>query len=255
MKLNDFIAVMDRIAPPELALAFDNVGLLVGPDHAEIKRVLVALDLNIRTAREAVEMNADLVLTHHPEWLSGTKHFLPDHPDTAAPYILARHGIGHFAAHTNLDAADGGVNDTLCGLLGLMNVEKIPPDMLMRVGTPKESDLTLSGLAERAKALFGENVRLSGRAGAHVTRIAVCGGSGDHEENFLKACGADAFMTGEVNHHTALALEVLGIGLITAGHYETEHPVLKPLIERLQRETDDVQYNLARSESTPFRCR
>lgn len=255
MKLCDFISVMNAIAPPELAFSFDNVGLLIGPDHDEIRRVLVALDLNMDTAREAVETNADLVLTHHPEWLGGIKRFLPDHPDTAAPYILVRHGIGHFAAHTNLDIADGGVNDTICDLFKLSNVQKIAPDNLLRVGVLPDGGMTLREFADLAAAIFGDNVRFSGDENKRVLRVAVCGGSGNNLEDQLKICGVDAYFTGEVKHSTALALSVLGVGLVTAGHYETEHPVLNPLISRLQRMTDDVQYNLARSESSPFRCR
>ena len=119
MKLNDFINVMDGIAPRELAMDWDNPGLLIGTEKQDIKKVLVALDCSMATAKEAVEWGADLMLTHHPVFFRAVKRILPDDPETAAPYILLRNGIGLFAAHTNLDAADGGVNDCLAGVFSL----------------------------------------------------------------------------------------------------------------------------------------
>ena len=127
MKLNEFVALMERIAPPQLAIAEDNIGLLIGPDHDEVRRVLVALDLTVRVASEAAAIGADLVLTHHPQFFQGVKRMLPDHPDSAAAYALIRHGIGHYAAHTNYDAAPGGVNDVLAELFGLTGIAPLPP--------------------------------------------------------------------------------------------------------------------------------
>ena len=53
MKLNDFINVMDGIAPRELAMDWDNPGLLIGTEKQDIKKVLVALDCSMATAKEA----------------------------------------------------------------------------------------------------------------------------------------------------------------------------------------------------------
>ena len=77
MRLNDWIADMERIAPPELALAWDNVGLLVSPETERIERVLVALDCTAEVADEAADCGAQLVLTHHPV-LFGAKRILRD---------------------------------------------------------------------------------------------------------------------------------------------------------------------------------
>jgi len=252
MKLNEFILKMQEIAPREQALSFDNVGLLIGPDHDEIKTVLVALDLTLQTAEEAIQMGADLVLTHHPRMFAPVQQILPDHPETAAIYRLIRHGIGHYAAHTNLDAAQGGVNDVLCKMLGLINVKTDPGEGILRVGTLPEP-LTLGELFRRCVDLFGENVRLTGDSEQLISNLAVCGGAGNEELMLAREMGANAFLTGEVKHSEALNALDLGLGLITAGHYETEVPVLKSLIRRLQEPENDVQYNLTHSEKSPFR--
>ena len=61
MRKEDFLTELEAIAPKELALPFDNVGLLVGTTRGEINRVLVALDCTDAVAREAVEFGADMV--------------------------------------------------------------------------------------------------------------------------------------------------------------------------------------------------
>jgi Uncharacterized conserved protein len=134
MKLTDFCDLMEMIAPRSLAFAFDNPGLLIEPDHDEIRKVLVALDLTLPVAEEAIEGGFDLVLTHHPIFFEPVRS-LPFHDsETAAACTLICHGIGHFAAHTNLDACAGGVNDVLSDILSLENVRPLPPENLGRIG-------------------------------------------------------------------------------------------------------------------------
>lgn len=53
-------------APRDLALEWDNVGLLVGDSGAEVRKVLVSLDVTEAVAAEAVAIGADLIVAHHP---------------------------------------------------------------------------------------------------------------------------------------------------------------------------------------------
>ena len=228
MKLVDFIAMMERVAPPELAMDFDNVGLLIGTDRPEIKRVLVALDCTPTTAQEAVDWGADLLLTHHPLFLFGVKRILPDDPATAGAYILLRHGIAHYAAHTNLDAAPGGVNDCLAEHLGILNPVPLPPENVGRIGIRGPD---CPGTLGAFSAFVAERLG---------TAVRVCGDP---------AAGADAYITGEMKHHQALDARFLGLNVIEAGHYETERVVLLPLIYHLQALSNDVQYRLTLSEA------
>jgi dinuclear metal center YbgI/SA1388 family protein len=252
MKLCEFCSVMERIAPRSLALAFDNVGLLIEPDHETVTKVLVALDLSDRVAEEAVQGGYDLVLTHHPIFLDAVKSFSLRASETSAAYRLIRHGIGHFAAHTNLDACDGGVNDVLADLLGLTNVRPLPPENLGRIGMIQEP-LSLSAFAALCESVLHTKGRVVGRADAIVHRVAVIGGAGGGDVEFVRESGCDTFVTGEMKHHQALSAEHYGISCCVLGHYETEFPVLKPLISRLQNEGNDVQYDLTHSGGAPLR--
>ena len=251
MNLKTFVDCMERIAPASYALPYDNVGLLIGPDHQEIKNVLVALDLSVDTASEAVRIGADLVLTHHPVMFQPVHRILPDDPDVAAIYILIRNGIGHFAAHTNLDAAPGGVNDCLCGEIGLCETTVVGSEGILRTGS-LEKPHSLSELSRSLKGVLGKRICFIGDADRMVLKGTVCSGAGNGQYRTVFESGADFYLTGELKHSEAILYRNAGIGVIVAGHYETERVVLPSLISRLQEMCIDVQFNLTRSEVAPF---
>jgi len=250
MKINEFTAQMDCIAPKELALDFDNPGLLIEPDHAEVSRVLVALDCTKPVAEEAVEWGADLVLTHHPLFFHPVSKLAYSDPATAAACVLLRHGIGLFAAHTNLDATHGGVNETLCEMFGIH--EAIPFDEgVGRIGKLKTTE-TLAAFAKRVEQGLHTHVSIAGEMEKPISYVAVMGGSGGSSVALAAAQGADVLLTGELKHADALDAQMLGLNLVVAGHYETEAIVLEPLMKRLQNECFDVQYKLSRTDGSPF---
>ena len=119
--------IMEGIAPGALAMDYDNVGLLVGDLDASVDRVLVALEVTQDVIDEAVRLGADMIVTHHPLMLRPVGRLTKGAGDAGLAYRLAREGICHFAAHTNLDIAPGGVNDALAARLGLKNVRRLQP--------------------------------------------------------------------------------------------------------------------------------
>jgi dinuclear metal center YbgI/SA1388 family protein len=250
MKIQEFCALVERIAPIDLALEFDNPGLLIEPDHENITRVLVALDCTRAVAQEAVEWGADLVLTHHPLFFHPVRKLAYSDPATAAACVLLRHGIGLYAAHTNLDAALGGVNDTLCELFDIR--EAIPFDEgVGRIGQLKEPE-SLAALTKRAETLLNARIGVVGDLEKTVSRVAVMGGNGGGSIALALAQGADALITGELKYSDALDAQTLGISLLVAGHFETETVVLDPLMKRLQNDCFGVQYQLSRANGSPF---
>ena len=251
MELARFCACMERIAPRALALDFDNVGLLVEPDHTEIKRVLLALDCTTTTAREAIDLGVDLLVTHHPQFFHGVKSIGFSSPVTGAAALLLRHGIGHYAAHTNLDAAEGGVNDTLADLFELQNVSPIPPENIGRIGV-LPSPIKLSALVERCNALLNSRAAYTGDPDRLVSRIAVLGGAGGGDIEYARDAGAEAYITGEAKHNQILEAREMDLPLILCGHYETERVVLKSLQDRLQILAPDVQYFITLREKAPL---
>lgn len=251
MELESFCAIMETIAPRALALDFDNVGLLVEPDHREIRKVLLALDCTAVTAREAIALGADLLLTHHPQFFHGVKSIGYSSPITGAAALLLRHGVGHFAAHTNLDAATGGVNDALAALLDLRDVTPLAPENIGRVGQLPEP-MELSALFQKCNRLFHSHGGYAGDPERLVSRVAVLGGAGGGDMEAAQAAGAEAFLTGEAKHNQILEARERDLPLILCGHYETERVVLKSLRDRLQILAPDVQYTITLREKAPL---
>ena len=102
---------MQRIAPLALAESWDNPGLLVDCG-GEVSRVLVTLDITPEVVEEAARKGCGLIVSHHPVIFSPLKKL--GGQDVA--FQLVKNGISAICMHTNLDAAPGGVNDTLCDL-------------------------------------------------------------------------------------------------------------------------------------------
>ena len=250
MDKRDFFAAMEAIAPRELAMDYDNPGLIVGMEGETINRVLVALDCTVPVVEEAKRLGCDIVLTHHPLLFSAVRKLSPDDPMTASIWRLIKYGIGMFAAHTNLDAAEGGVNTVLCRLLGIKDEIAVPPDNICRVGE-LETPASFSDFAACVENVLHTKVRVAGDERI-VSRVMVCGGSGGSEYPLAKEYGADVLVTGECRHNQAIEAVCCGVNVIAAGHYETESIVLEPLIELLKKAAPDAEYLLSK-DGTPLR--
>ena len=166
----------------------------MGDPGAAVTRVLVALDPSPYAAAQAAAMGAELLLTHHPVIFSGLKRLPAEDP----VYLLARAGVAAIAAHTNLDAAQGGVNDALAGALGLTDVQTAP-DGISRIGHLPAALLPAAFAALAISRLGAPAVQW--RAGERpVETVALCSGAGAAFMHSLLD-QADAFLTGELKYH------------------------------------------------------
>ncbi|WP_368646354.1 Nif3-like dinuclear metal center hexameric protein [Alkalibacterium putridalgicola] len=119
VSVSDVIAEIDRLAPPDLAESWDPIGLSFGSTKQSVKRVLIALDVDKDTIEEAKQKQADLIVTHHPAIFTSQKT-LNQEDERRKQYIdLIKSDIAVYSAHTNLDAAAGGMNDWLADSLGI----------------------------------------------------------------------------------------------------------------------------------------
>ena len=124
MTVNDIYSFLNEFAPFDTACDFDNAGLLIGGKDAEVVKFIVALDCTEAVVDEAIQKGAQLIITHHPVIFSGLKSVLAD----SLVYRLIENNVSVISAHTNLDIADGGVNDCLAKALELNDVKKIVCD-------------------------------------------------------------------------------------------------------------------------------
>ena len=122
--IRDIEIAMSTIAPPGLAQAWDNVGLLVGDRAAACRRVLLCIDLTPAVLGEAMAKKCDMVMAYHPPLFKPVNRLLADSDGTDALIHRAiATGIAIYSPHTALDAVNGGTNDVLAGLCGLKSTE------------------------------------------------------------------------------------------------------------------------------------
>jgi dinuclear metal center YbgI/SA1388 family protein len=125
--LADVVGVLDRLYDPQWADDWDAVGLVTGDPEQPVRRVLLAVDPVQRVIDEAVEWDADLLVTHHPLLLRGVHSVATTGPKGRAVTALVRAGVALHVAHTNADVADPGVSDALAAALGLTDLRPLAP--------------------------------------------------------------------------------------------------------------------------------
>ena len=220
-------------APRELAESWDNVGLLVGDPEAAVERVLVALDITPQVAEEALERGCQLIVAHHPvmncAW-HPVQTVRADNRQGRTLTALLRGGVAAICMHTNLDAAEGGVNDILAEKLGLTQPEMLTEEKIGRIGTLK-CEIPLVEFTHSVIELLRCNGLRYVDAGRPVHRVAVGGGACGCYIPQAVAAGCDTFVTSDLKYNDFLDTE--GLNLIDAGHFPTENVVCPALRDRL----------------------
>lgn len=124
-KLHDVIKIMEELAPVKMAEGWDNVGLMVGDPNLSIEKILVCLDVDENIAKESVEKNIDLIISHHPLIFSPIKNIRYDEPKGKLIRELIKNNINVYSAHTNLDISNGGINHWLGDIFGLEGIRPL----------------------------------------------------------------------------------------------------------------------------------
>lgn len=249
MRIADIYRWIDEKAPFDTQADFDNSGLLVGDGRWEVTGIHVALDVTDRVLDEAEEAGANLLVTHHPMMFAARKRMTEDDTEGRLLARMIRARMGLIAAHTNLDAAPGGINDVLAARCGLT---RVTGEGYLRLGLLPDGVTAGNLPAALAKAL-GTTVRVCGQLPPErpLRRMAVSSGAGSDGWEEAARKGAEVFLTGEMKHHHALALADAGILALEAGHFATEEPGIFALADALQKAADAVQW---RVRITRSRC-
>lgn len=235
---------IDGIAPFDTQESFDNAGFLVGRGDREVKKILVALDITLEVVEEARRLGAGLIAAHHPVIFSPVKSVTDETLTGQVLLALTENKIAAVCAHTNLDAAHGGVNGCLARTLGISDIGQLHqagvdakgrPYGIGRVGTAHQPGLTAVEYAAYVKEKLGSACVRFVDGGKPVSRVAVGGGAcGSMLEDAI-AQGCDTFVTADLKYNQFLDARALGVNLLDAGHFPTENVVCAPLAARLSK--------------------
>lgn len=130
------IQIMEQLAPKHYAVPDDKIGLQLGTLQKEISKVLVSLDVTEEVVDEAISCGANLIIAHHAIIYRPLKQLQTDTPAGRLYERLIKHDIAVYIAHTNLDVADGGINDMMAqalGLTGLSHLEDVHTERLKKL--------------------------------------------------------------------------------------------------------------------------
>ncbi len=250
--VNEIYRSIDEKAPFSLQEDFDNAGFLVGRGEQAVKRVLVSLDITEPVVEEAQRLGAQLIVSHHPVIFHPAKSITDADPTGRILLKLTEGHIAAICAHTNLDAVDGGVNDTLARTLGLSEIGMLRQEGVDRYGRPYGigragivREMSLSNFSTIVKtALRANGVRVAD-GGRPVHRIAVGGGACSDMMGDVLALGCDTFVTADVKYNGFLDAAAMGLNLIDAGHFPTEDVICPVLRDWLHAAFPELEVSIS----------
>ena len=241
MKALELYNELCKVIPSALSCEWDHDGLEACPDpDREVRKILISLDVTDEVVDAAVSGGFDVIISHHPVFFGQLDGVNATQQKGAVAVKLAKNDISVMSFHTRLDALEGGVNDTLAQMLGLVNVSCVEADGdgIMRIGELCD-ECGAEEFCARVKAALSTregqaSVTLS-PAGKTVKRVALIGGSGGDYIGMAAKAGADTYVTGEAKYHHYLSASEYGVNVISAGHFHTEYPVCCVLAEKVGR--------------------
>lgn len=227
MTIGELIDIIQEDIPESSALEWDNVGLLVGGRGGQLHGVYLAVDATDAVIREAVQAGCELLLTHHPLIFGGCRRVTEDDIVGRRVIALIEHGMSLYAMHTSFDVERmGSLAAQRLGLKDPMTLDVTQPDNGGKgIGcVAKIREASLAKVAAQAREAFAvSSVRVFGDADKPVRVLAVSPGSGKSEVAAALRAGADALITGDIDHHTGIDAAAAGLAVIDAGHYGVEY--------------------------------
>jgi len=258
MTVKDIIDIIEEFAPRNLACEWDHIGLMTGSYDREVKHILTCLELTQDVLDEAIDKKCDLIISHHPFIYSPLKDLTENDNRGSLIAKVIRSNIVVYSAHTNLDFANGGVNDVLATTLGLVDVHSDESGM-HRYGFIKSMNIEeFCEVVAKKLHINGVKYIESGKSkfDNKVHRIGISCGSFDGITDWLIKENIDVLVTGEVKYHDAVNLRGQTFYTVVAGHFETEIFISKALAgvlcEKISKKNSDVYVDYSVSEKSPF---
>lgn len=233
---------INSIAPFDTQEEWDNAGFLVGDFRKEVKRAVICLDAVKDICAYSAEVNADLIISHHPIIFKGVKQLTKG----SALYTCAQNNIAVISAHTNFDKSKYGINNNLCTVLGLKDAEPIENSFIYKGSL--DCEMSIDDFAE----FVSERLSVSGiryTLSDKPIKTVALGGGACEEYIPLAMENADCFLTGDLKYHDMLEAAESGYPVISAGHFETEAEPFYMLKEMLQKMFPEVEFIIPKQEN------
>ena len=257
MELSEIISVIENTAPLSIAAGWGHSGMQVAAERTLIRHLALCLDPTPVSIGNALELGADMVLSHHPLSLS------PRFPDRLDSYhtvlkLLLRANVPLYASHTSLDANPDGPSGWLAKKLGLTDTRILEVTGVLRNARGQERDAGFGiagclpaplAIADILTAAGVENARLVGaEPSRRVTRVAICPGSGSSLAALAAAAGAQLLVTGDLKYHDALDAP---LPILDVGHFSLEERMMRLFAQELREALPEISVSFV-SSADPF---
>lgn len=254
-RVKDFVKLLEEFAPLSFQESWDNSGLIVGSREQIVDKILLALDCTEETVQEAVELGANLIITHHPLIFKGLKRVSDETYVERAIKSLIKNEISLYSIHTNIDRVPQGVSGQMADKLMLENrcpIEReIEPGVGLGLFGTLPQPVEVKDLIVKVKELFGvKALRCSRLLSEPISKIALCGGSGSSLIERARALGAQVFITGDISYHNFFCEE--GFMVMDIGHYESEIGVLDLLKEIIIKKIANFAVYKSKNNNNPI---
>ncbi|MCQ8211252.1 Nif3-like dinuclear metal center hexameric protein [Cetobacterium somerae] len=248
MKLSKLINFLEDKFPMFLAEEWDNVGLQIGKRDSKINGILLSLDLTEKVIDKAIEIGANLIITHHPLIFKPLKNVSSDTLIGRKVIKLIENGISVYSMHTNLDSGKSGLNDFLGeNILGLKLGKILNPleqngreygiGRIYKLDEPLKLEKISEILKEKLK-LHSINV-VKSDDDKEIKKVAIVTGAGVSYWRKAKKLGAQVLITGDIKYHEAMDAREENFNLIDIGHFESEW-IFSNLLENLIRKEFEI---------------
>lgn len=242
---------MESWAKDEYQLSWDNSG-----SQVEFKEntdsVVLAMDVTDKVIDKALEMDAKLIISHHPMFFSGSKNIIEGTYLGDNIIKLIKNNISVFSYHTSMDVADDGVNDTLFEKLDLKNKSILTYEEEKPMGLigQFERELTLTDLDKFLREkLQVAKIKYYGREDRNIKKVAILGGSGSDFISQAKEAGVDAYITSDIKYHDGQRAYEDDLILVDVGHFYSERIILPKIKKKLQENFKDLDFYIQESSS------
>lgn len=256
--LASVVAKLEAIAPLFLAESWDNVGLLAGDPDSSIERVMTCLTISPETVAEAVEGQAQLVVSHHPLPFKPLQRIVTSSSTGHSLWSLLRAGIAIYSPHTAWDNAEMGINARLAESLELIDVQPIRESngretANMQLGVGRVGSLhpsqSIADIAAKLRTKIPSIRATSNHPPQHrVDRVAIVCGSGGSFVGAARQANANLLVTGEATYHQCLEGRALGLAMLMIGHFDSERFSMDLLAQSLSEEFPTLAIWASRNE-------
>ncbi|MGL5042847.1 MAG: Nif3-like dinuclear metal center hexameric protein [Culicoidibacterales bacterium] len=219
VKLGDLIRELEIRIPLYLSDKADNNGLKIGSLDTEIEVIMGTLELTREVLNFAIEKKVDAIFVHHDPIYFPLKVLNFDDAHTSLLVELIKNNIALYVAHTNMDAADRGLNEYMYQKLGGLDSQILDEtSKIGRYGFLGE-EVPLNKYIRKVILPYTDEIKVISNNENHIIRkIAVVSGSGGDFYRQAVMQKVDLFITGDIGYHLAMQAKEDNLAIIDIGH-------------------------------------